>query len=53
MLSRRQRRRAPVLEAMVARRFLFGDDMRLRDHALAVEGIITTPAASMCGFFET
>jgi pimeloyl-ACP methyl ester carboxylesterase len=52
MVSRRQRRRAPVMEAMVARRFLFGDDMRLRDHALAVEGIINTPAASMCGFFE-
>jgi pimeloyl-ACP methyl ester carboxylesterase len=26
--------------------------MRLRDHALTVEGIINTPAASMCGFFE-
>lgn len=52
MLSRRRRRRAPVLEAMVARRYLFGTDMRLRDHALAVEGIINTPAASMCGFFE-
>lgn len=52
MLSRRQRRRTPVIEAMVARRFLFGDDMRLRDHALAVEGIINTPAASMRGFFE-
>lgn len=52
MLSRRQRRRAPIIEAMVARRFLFGDDMRLRDHALAVEGIINTPAASMRGFFE-
>ena len=52
MLSRRQRRRAPVVEAMVARRYLFGSDMRLRDHALAVEGIINTPAASMCGFFE-
>jgi pimeloyl-ACP methyl ester carboxylesterase len=52
MLSRRRRRRAPVVEAMVARRFLFGDDMRLRDHALAVEGIINTPAASMRGFFE-
>jgi pimeloyl-ACP methyl ester carboxylesterase len=52
MLSRRRRRRAPFLEAMVARRFLFGDDMRLRDHALAVEGIINTPAASMCGFFD-
>jgi pimeloyl-ACP methyl ester carboxylesterase len=52
MLSRRRRRRAPVVEAMVARRFLFGEDMRLRDHALAVEGIINTPAASMRGFFE-
>jgi pimeloyl-ACP methyl ester carboxylesterase len=51
VLSRRRRRRTPVIEAMVARRFLFGDDMRLRDHALAVEGIINTPAASMCGFF--
>lgn len=52
MLSRRRRRRAPLVEAMVARRYLFGEDMRLRDHALAVEGIINTPAASMCGFFE-
>jgi pimeloyl-ACP methyl ester carboxylesterase len=52
MLSRRQRRKAPMVEALVARRFLFGDDMRLRDHALAVEGIINTPAASMRGFFE-
>lgn len=52
MLSRRRRRRAPVIEAMVARRFLFGDDMRLRDHMLTVEGIINTPAASMRGFFE-
>ena len=52
MLSRRTRRRAPFVEAMVARRFLFGDEMRLRDHALAVEGIINTPAASMRGFFE-
>jgi pimeloyl-ACP methyl ester carboxylesterase len=52
MVSRRTRRRAPMVEAMVARRFLFGDDMRLRDHALAVEGIINTPAASMRGFFE-
>jgi pimeloyl-ACP methyl ester carboxylesterase len=52
MLSRRRRRRAPVIESLVARRFLFGDDMRLRDHMLAVEGIINTPAASMCGFYE-
>jgi pimeloyl-ACP methyl ester carboxylesterase len=52
MLSRRQRRRAPMVESMVARRFLFGEPMRLRDHALAVDGIINTPAASMCGFFD-
>ncbi len=52
LVSRRRRRNAPFLEAMVARRFLFGDDMRLRDHALTVEGIINTPAASMRGFFE-
>jgi pimeloyl-ACP methyl ester carboxylesterase len=52
IVSRRRRRRAPMIEATIARRFLFGDDMRLRDHALAVEGIINTPAASMRGFFE-
>ncbi|HEU4514312.1 MAG TPA: alpha/beta hydrolase [Nocardioidaceae bacterium] len=52
MVSRRRRRKAPFVEAMVARRFLFGEEMRLRDHALTVEGIINTPAASMCGFFE-
>ncbi|MGN6132615.1 MAG: alpha/beta fold hydrolase [Nocardioidaceae bacterium] len=51
-LSRRRRRRAPFLESLVARRFLFGEDMRLRDHMLAVEGIINTPAESMCGFYN-
>lgn len=52
MLSRRRRRRAPVTESLIARRLLFGEDFRLRDHMLAVEGIINTPAASMCGFYE-
>ncbi|MGZ4437032.1 MAG: alpha/beta fold hydrolase [Nocardioidaceae bacterium] len=51
MLSRRRRRKAPYIESLVARRLLFGDDMRLRDHMLTVEGIINTPAASMCGFY--
>jgi pimeloyl-ACP methyl ester carboxylesterase len=51
-VSRRHRRRAPFLESLVARRLLFGDDMRLRDHMLTVEGIINTPAASMCGFYN-
>ena len=52
MVGRKRRRRAPWIETVVARRCLFGDDMRLRDHALAVEGLINTPATSMCGFFE-
>ncbi len=51
-ISRRRRRRAPFVESLVARRFLFGDDMRLRDHMLTVEGIINTPAESMCGFYS-
>lgn len=50
-LSRRHRRRAPFIESLVVRRLLFGDDMRLRDHMLVVEGLINTPAASMCGFY--
>lgn len=50
-LSRRQRRRAPALESLVVRRFLFGTPMRLRDHALTVDGLVNTPAASMCGFY--
>jgi pimeloyl-ACP methyl ester carboxylesterase len=52
MVSRRRRRGAPAIESMVARRFLFGRPVRLRDHALAVDGIINTPAESMCGFYR-
>ena len=51
-LSRRRRITAPVVESVVVRRFLFGDTMRLRDHMLAVEALINTPADSMTGFFE-
>jgi pimeloyl-ACP methyl ester carboxylesterase len=51
-LSRRRRLRAPIVESIVVRRFLFGDGMRLRDHMLTVEGLVNTPADSMTGFFE-
>jgi pimeloyl-ACP methyl ester carboxylesterase len=51
-LSRRQRLRAPIIESLVVRKFLFGDSMRLRDHMLLVEGLVNVPAATMTGFFE-
>lgn len=51
-LSRRQRLRAPIVESMIVRKFLFGKPMRLRDHMLTVEGLVNTPGASMTGFFE-
>lgn len=51
-LSRKRRLRAPVIESLVVRRFLFGEPMRLRDHMLATEALVNTPAASMTGFFE-
>jgi pimeloyl-ACP methyl ester carboxylesterase len=51
-LSRRQRLRAPIIESLVVRRFLFGDSMRLRDHMLLVEGLVNVPGSTMTGFFE-
>lgn len=51
-LSKRARRRAPVIERQVVRRFLFGTPMRLRDAALTVEGIINSPSATMVGFYN-
>ncbi|MGO4255573.1 alpha/beta fold hydrolase [Marmoricola sp. RAF53] len=51
-LSRKARRRAPVIERQIVRRFLFGRPMRLADAALTVEGIIGSPAATMVGFYE-
>jgi len=52
MLSRRQRRRHPVTETLVARRFLLARGARRIDVAMAVNGIINTPAESMCGFYR-
>jgi pimeloyl-ACP methyl ester carboxylesterase len=51
-LTQRARRRAPIIERRVVRNFLFGKPMRLADAALTVEGIITSPAATMVGFYS-
>ena len=51
-LSRKQRLRAPIIESLVVRKFLFGDTMRLRDHMLTVEGLVNVPGTTMTGFFE-
>ncbi|MGY2876196.1 pimeloyl-ACP methyl ester carboxylesterase [Marmoricola sp. URHA0025 HA25] len=51
-LTRRARRRAPIIERQVVRRFLFGRPMRLADAALTVEGIINCSSATLVGFYE-
>jgi pimeloyl-ACP methyl ester carboxylesterase len=51
-LSRRARRRAPIVETVVMRRFLFGRPMRLADSALAVEGLINCPGDTVVGYYE-
>ena len=51
-LSRRARRRAPIVERLVMRRFVFGRPLRLADAALAVEGLINSPGDTVVGFYE-
>jgi pimeloyl-ACP methyl ester carboxylesterase len=51
-LTKRARRRAPIIERRVVRRFLFGEPMRLADAALTVDGIINSPPATMVGYYE-
>ncbi len=51
-LSRRARRRAPIVERLVMRRFVFGLPLRLADAALAVDGLINSPADTVVGFYE-
>jgi pimeloyl-ACP methyl ester carboxylesterase len=51
-LSRRARRRAPVVERLVMRRLVFGRPLRLADAALAVDGLINSPSATVVGFYE-
>jgi pimeloyl-ACP methyl ester carboxylesterase len=51
-LTKRARRRAPIIERRVVSRFLFGRPMRLADAALTVDGIISCSGATMVGFYE-
>lgn len=51
-LSRRARRRAPIVERLVMRRFVFGCPLRLADAALAVDGLISSPGHTVVGFYE-
>lgn len=51
-LSRRARRRAPIVERLLIRRFVFGRPMRLADAALAVEGLISSPGHTVVGFYK-
>ena len=51
-LSRRARRRAPIVETVIMRRFVFGRPMRLADASLAVEGLINCPGDSVVGYYE-
>jgi pimeloyl-ACP methyl ester carboxylesterase len=51
-LTKRARRRAPIIERQVVRRFVFGQPMRLADAALTVDGIISSPSATVVGFYD-
>ena len=51
-LTKRARRRAPIIERRVVSRFLFGRPMRLADAALTVDGIINSSSATLVGFYE-
>jgi pimeloyl-ACP methyl ester carboxylesterase len=51
-LSRRARRRAPIVERLVMRRLVFGRPLRLADAALAVDGLISSPGHTVAGFYE-
>lgn len=52
-LSTRTRRRMPMIERHIVRRFLIGKPLRLADAALTVEGIINSPSATMVGFYNS
>lgn len=51
-LTRRARRRAPIIERQVMTRFVFGRPLRLADVALAVEGLINSPGDTVVGFYN-
>jgi pimeloyl-ACP methyl ester carboxylesterase len=51
-LTRKARRRAPIIERQVMTRFVFGRPIRLADVALAVEGLINSPGDTVVGFYN-
>ncbi|MCX6396604.1 MAG: alpha/beta hydrolase [Propionibacteriales bacterium] len=51
-LTRKARRRAPIIERQVMTRFVFGRPLRLADVALAVEGLINSPGDTVVGFYN-
>jgi pimeloyl-ACP methyl ester carboxylesterase len=51
-LTKRARRRAPIIERQIVRRFVFGRPMRLADAALTIEGLINCSSATVVGFYE-
>lgn len=51
-LTRKARRRAPIIERQVMTRFVFGKPIRLADVALAVEGLISCPGDTVVGFYN-
>jgi len=52
LLSRADRRRLPIVERRIVRRFLFGAPLRPRDTGLVVDQIINCPPATMEGFYR-
>ncbi|HET7683327.1 MAG TPA: alpha/beta hydrolase [Marmoricola sp.] len=51
-LSKRARRRAPIIERRIVRTFVFGKPMRLVDAAQTVEGLINSSADTVVGYYE-
>lgn len=51
-LSKRVRRRTPTMEHQIMSRLVFGQPQRVRDVALAVDGLVNTPPDSVSGFYD-
>ena len=51
-LTKAARRRSPIIETQVVRRFLFGEPRRMRDEAMTIESLVNTPGASLTGFLH-
>ena len=51
-LSKRVRRRTPIMERQIMSRLVFGQPQRVRDVALAVDGLVNSPADTVSGFYD-